>query len=46
MWKSIRCKDYGGRIKIKDLGWFKRKWVSSMFTFLVSKPFSFIMHVC
>jgi hypothetical protein len=32
LWKRIRGKDYGGRKKIKELGWFKRKRFSSMFT--------------
>jgi hypothetical protein len=29
-------KDYGGRKKIKEPGWFKRKWVSSNFYFFSS----------
>jgi hypothetical protein len=40
-------KDYGGRKKIKEPGWLKRKRVSSIFfTSLVLNPFSFIMHAC
>jgi hypothetical protein len=31
--KGIRCKDYGGRGKNKEPGWFKRKQVSSNFYF-------------
>jgi hypothetical protein len=31
--KGIRCEDYGGRKKIKEPGWFKRKRVSSNFYF-------------
>jgi hypothetical protein len=35
---GIRGKDYGGRKKIKEPEWFKRKRVSSIFTSLVSNP--------
>jgi hypothetical protein len=31
MWKGIRCKDYGGRKKIKEPEWFKRERVRSNF---------------
>jgi hypothetical protein len=43
---GIRGKDYGGRKKIKEPGWFKRKRVSSNFTSLVLNPSNFIMHAC
>jgi hypothetical protein len=44
--EGIRCKDYGGRKKIKEPEWFKRKRFSSIFTSLVLNPFNFIMHAC
>jgi hypothetical protein len=36
LWKGIRCKDYGGREKLKEPGWFEKNRVSSNFYFFSS----------
>jgi hypothetical protein len=44
--KGIRCKDYGGRGKIKKPGWFKGSGLAQIFTSLIFNPFGVIMHAC
>jgi hypothetical protein len=39
--KGIRGKDYGGRKKIKEPGWLKRKQISSDFYFFSFESFKF-----